>query len=54
MPADTLRNSHSLYAPETLPLIMENAAELIDIDTEHDWQNAEQLLAKLPLSFRLG
>ena len=51
VPADTLRNSHSLYAPETLPLIMESPAELIDIDTEQDWQRAEQLLAKLPVSW---
>lgn len=49
VPADILRNSHSLYAPETLPLIMESTAELIDIDTEQDWQRAEQLLANLPV-----
>lgn len=46
---DILRNSHSLYAPETLPLMMESTAELIDIDTEQDWQRAEQLLANLPV-----
>lgn len=51
VPAEILRNSHSLYAPATLPLIMENPAELIDIDTEQDWELAEQLLAKLSVSW---
>lgn len=51
VPAGILRNSHSFYAPETLPLIMESPAEFIDIDTEQDWQRAEELLAALPLSW---
>ncbi len=47
VPADVLRDSHSFYAPEILPLIMEDPAELVDIDTEQDWQLAEQVLATL-------
>ncbi|MGO0790239.1 acylneuraminate cytidylyltransferase family protein [Herbaspirillum seropedicae] len=48
VPADVLRNSRSLYAPDMLPLIMDSPMELIDIDTEQDWQRAEQILATLP------
>jgi CMP-N,N'-diacetyllegionaminic acid synthase len=51
VPAGILRNSRSFYAPETLPLIMENPAEFIDIDTEQDWQSAEKFLATLPGSW---
>lgn len=50
VPADVLRKSHSFYAPDMLPLIMENPAEFVDIDTEQDWQLAEQLLAAIPIS----
>lgn len=50
VPADVLRNSHSLYAPEVIPLIMEISEDLVDIDTEQDWQRAEQVLAKHPPS----
>lgn len=46
VPADVLRNSHSLYAPEVIPLIMESSEDLVDIDTEQDWQRAEQVLAE--------
>lgn len=48
VPAEVLRNSRSLYAPDMLPLIMDSPMELIDIDTEQDWQRAEQILATLP------
>lgn len=47
VPADILRSSHSLYAAEILPLIMDSAAELIDIDTEQDWQSAEHMLTNM-------
>ncbi len=48
VPADVLRKSHSLYAQDMLPLIMESPVELVDIDTEQDWKLAEQLLAAQP------
>lgn len=47
-PAHILRESHSLYAQNLLPLVMDAPAECIDIDTEQDWQAAEQILAAQP------
>lgn len=47
VPAEVLRNSHSLYSPSLRPLIMDHPAEQIDIDTEEDWQLAEQFFKKL-------
>lgn len=48
VPANVLRETHSLYARDLLPLVMETPAECIDIDTEEDWQLAEQMLATQP------
>lgn len=48
VPADVLRESHSLYARDMLPLVMDTPAECIDIDTEQDWLAAEEMLASVP------
>lgn len=48
VPTKVLRETHSLYARDLLPLVMETPAECIDIDTEQDWQLAEQMLAAQP------
>lgn len=41
-PSDVLRKSHSFYGSDVLPLILESPEECFDIDTEQDWQRAEQ------------
>jgi CMP-N,N'-diacetyllegionaminic acid synthase len=48
VPTGVLRESYSLYSRDILPLVMDTFAEGIDIDTEQDWQLAEQMLAAQP------
>lgn len=42
--ADELRKKGSFYNNDTHPLIVENPAECIDIDTEWDWKIAEAIV----------
>jgi CMP-N,N'-diacetyllegionaminic acid synthase len=36
-----LRERHSFFGPDSVPLVMQKPEEAIDIDTEFDWQVAE-------------
>ena len=40
-----LREHQSFYAADMVPLIMNDPAECLDIDTEWDWRMAEAVLA---------
>ncbi|MEI6246709.1 MAG: acylneuraminate cytidylyltransferase family protein [Acidobacteriota bacterium] len=40
-----LRRARAFLAADTVPLVMEQPADAIDIDTDWDWQMAEMLLA---------
>lgn len=42
---DELRQRHSFHAGETVPLVIDDPAETLDIDTEWDWQVAEAIVA---------
>ena len=42
-----LRESRSFFGPEAAPLVMDDAIEAIDIDTEQDWREAECALLNL-------
>lgn len=39
-----LRQQHSFYLPNALPLVMNQPEEALDIDTEWDWRMAEAVL----------
>jgi CMP-N,N'-diacetyllegionaminic acid synthase len=39
-----LRKHHSFIGPDTVPLVMDDSREIIDIDTEWDWTLAETML----------
>ena len=41
-----LRERNSFLAPDTIPMVMEDAREVLDIDTELDWNLAEILCKK--------
>ena len=41
-----LRRQRSFYSDTTLPLIIDEPAECIDIDTEWDWRMAQALLCE--------
>jgi CMP-N,N'-diacetyllegionaminic acid synthase len=43
-PAD-LRNLRSFISDDTMPLVIEDPQECIDIDSEWDWTMAETILA---------
>lgn len=45
---DYLRQRHSFLGPDTVPLVMDDARETIDIDTEWDWTLAETMLKANP------
>jgi len=45
---DYLRQHHSFLGPDTVPLVMDDARETIDIDTEWDWTLAETMLKANP------
>ena len=42
---DDLRDLHSFYRDDMLPLLVEAPEQNIDIDTEWDWKMAETALA---------
>ena len=44
-PSD-LRISRSFFSEDMIPLVMDGPGETIDIDTEHDWLQAEMALSK--------
>jgi CMP-N,N'-diacetyllegionaminic acid synthase len=45
---DYLRKHHSFLGPDTVPLVMDDSRETIDIDTEWDWTLAETMLKANP------
>ena len=45
LPPARLRSSRSFFAPDMLPLLMNDRDETLDIDTEEDWRRAESLAA---------
>jgi CMP-N,N'-diacetyllegionaminic acid synthase len=44
---EDLRKQKSFYSENMLPLMIDNAEESIDIDTESDWKEAEAIYASL-------
>jgi N-acylneuraminate cytidylyltransferase len=44
---DHLRKRRSFYTDNIVPLVIDSAAEVIDIDTEWDWKMAESILPGL-------
>lgn len=43
-----LRKHHSFIGPDTVPMVMDDSRETIDIDTEWDWTLAETMLKAKP------
>jgi CMP-N,N'-diacetyllegionaminic acid synthase len=47
---DDLRNTHSFYSGDMLPLVIDSPQESLDIDTEWDWSIAEMIYNTLSSS----